>query len=168
MAGLTFYKIDQEIDSIMGMAELMNGEITEQDSEKLMELVSGKKQKVINCGYWIKNKESELVAAKERVKVFNEIIRTEQNKIDNLKRFICAMIDDEYSGKLVDGLFVLSTAKNAASVNITDQSKIPNKYTWIDEVVKFDKKAIKEDLKDGIKIPGADLISDKRNIRIKG
>jgi len=65
----------------------------------------------------------------------------------------------------VDGIVPLSFRKSLPSVNVIDVAKIPADY-MVPKPSEPDKKVILEDLKSGKKIPGVELVTDKKYLRI--
>ena len=58
--------------------------------------------------------------------------------------------------KFKSGMFNFSIQKNPASVNITDERIIPEEFL-IPQLPKIDKTALKDVLKNGVEVPGAEL-----------
>ena len=58
--------------------------------------------------------------------------------------------------KFKSGMFNFAIQKNPASVNITDENILPEDYL-IPQPPKVDKTSLKEALKNGIEVPGAEL-----------
>jgi hypothetical protein len=85
---------------------------------------------------------------------------------DTLDGIVC-----EFNDKAVAILecpqFTASLRKGVESVDITDQSKLPDDYVTIEVVEKPDKAAIKRDLKAGKEISGACLKRGETTIVIK-
>ena len=69
--------------------------------------------------------------------------------------------------KLESELGTLSIAKNPASVEILDESLVPNDYKKEKVTITVDKTAIKNDLKLGKNIQGVRLVEDKTTLKIK-
>jgi len=65
----------------------------------------------------------------------------------------------------VDGIVPLSFRKSPPSVNVIDVTKIPADY-MIAQPAELDKKAVLVDLKSGQKIPGVELVTDKKYLKI--
>ena len=67
--------------------------------------------------------------------------------------------------KFKSGMFNFAIQKNQESVNITDERIIPEDFL-IQQPPKIDKTALKELLKNGVEIPGAEL-KQTESLRIR-
>jgi chaperonin cofactor prefoldin len=65
----------------------------------------------------------------------------------------------------VSGVVPLSFRKSPPSVNVIDAAKIPDNY-MVPKPAEPDKKTILEDLKGGKEIPGVELVTDKKYLKI--
>ena len=95
---------------------------------------------------------------------FAEKQRVAENAVKRMKDAIMLYLSETKQDKAAAGLFTV-TKSTSKSVNITDISKLPPIYVFLQEP-KVDKKAISDDLKMGQKIDGAEFIENDF-IRIK-
>ena len=63
-------------------------------------------------------------------------------------------------------LFTVTLQNNPPSVRFIDEDLIPGKYKETEIVTKIPKKAILDDLKEGIEIPGTEMVQNK-SLRIR-
>ena len=90
-----------------------------------------------------------------------------ENKLDRYKEYIKKNMEQMGLQKIETPLGVLSICKSPASVEILDESMIPNEYKTQKIVECVDKKAIKEAIQNGENIQGVKLVEDKTSLRIK-
>lgn len=64
-----------------------------------------------------------------------------------------------------DGTFTAKIVKNPPSVDVYDESMLPDEYCRLKR--EADKTAIKSALQNGVEIQGAKLVTDKTSLRIK-
>ena len=69
--------------------------------------------------------------------------------------------------KIDTNLGRISLRRSPASVQILDESKIPNLYKTTEVIHKVDKARIKKELQNGKHIDGTELVENKYNLAIK-
>ena len=90
-----------------------------------------------------------------------------ENKLYRYKEYVKKNMEQMGLQKIETPLGVLSICKSPASVEILDESMIPNEYKTQKIVECVDKKAIKEAIQNGENIQGVKLVEDKTSLRIK-
>ena len=121
--------------------------------------------KLENIGKVIRNLESEVKAFKDEEKRLADRRKTLENEVKNLKLYAEQSLKATGQRKIDAGLFKFSIQKNPASVNVTDEKLIPQKY-YVPVDPKLDKQTIKELLKNGESVPGVELVQGE-GLRIK-
>lgn len=158
---MNLYQIEQEMLNCISY-DAETGEVNGIDTEKLEALQAEKDTKIENTILWIKNLESDLVALKAEKDAFDKRIKQTSKLIDSLKQYLTFVMKGEK----------FSTSKCSLSfrpseqVIILDESKLSKKWMVKTITYKPDKTAIKNALKSGIKIKGAELMQ-KLNPQIK-
>lgn len=135
-----------------------NEELKEVINNSLNEIDDNINVKIENTIKYIKNIEAEAKAFKEEEERLSKRRKVLENKTAYLKQYIRDyMIANEIKSKEC-GLFKVSI-RNSESVNIVDEEKLPDSC----KVVKYvaDKKTIKELIKMGGEIGGAELVQNK-------
>lgn len=154
---MTLYDIKSEM---LNCIDAETGEVI--DVEKLEALELEKEQKFENVALWIKNMEAENAAINAEIDTLNSRVNRNKKKIESLKNWLVYALDGEK----------FSTAKceirwrRSESVYIPDETKIAKKYFKKETTYKLDKQGIKELLKSGVKVKGAELVQ-KQNPQIK-
>lgn len=112
--------------------------------------------KAENIVKWIRNLKGENTAIKEEETRLKNKRITNENKIKALSLYLEDFLKNSGLTRLKTGLFTLSIQNNPPSLEIYDATLIPDKYL-IEQLPTIDKQAIKELLKQGIEVPGAEL-----------
>lgn len=111
--------------------------------------------KAENIAKLIRNHEADVSAYKEEERLKTKRQATE-NKVKWLKTYLEDCMKLAGKTKFKSGMFNFSIQKNPVSVNITDENILPEDYL-IPQPPKVDKSSLKEALKNGIEVPGAEL-----------
>lgn len=155
---MTLYHITSEQLRINELLEESGGELTPEIEEALM--LNAENFEIKADGYIesISRYKALAEAADVRIKEMQRIKKTSENIEKRLKeRLLQAMMVMEVD-KMEIGLRKLSI-RNTSAVNITDEAHIPAEYIIIEQ--KYDKTRIKDALKNGDVIPGAELVTNK-------
>lgn len=153
----SLYEIDAEILSCI---DLETGEII--DPERLEALQMERGRKIENVALWVKNLKADLSAYKAEKDAFAERERQAKAKIESLSKWLTNALDGQ---KFSTSKVAVSFRKSEA-VEILDESKIPKKFIRKKIETAPDKTAIKEAIKNGLKVRGAELV-ENQNISIK-
>ena len=112
--------------------------------------------KAENIAKLIRNLESDVSAFKEEEDRLKTKRQAAENKVKWLKTYLEDCMKLTGKTKFKSGMFNFAIQKNPASVNITDERIIPEDFL-IPQPPKVDKNSLKELLKSGVEIPGAEL-----------
>lgn len=112
--------------------------------------------KAENIAKLVRNLESDVSAYKEEEDRLKTKRQATENKVKWLKTYLEDNMKLTGKTKFKSGMFNFSIQKNPASVNITDERIIPEEFL-IQQPPKVDKTSLKEILKRGIEVPGAEL-----------
>lgn len=118
--------------------------------------------KVENYIKVIKNNEADIEARKNEIKRLTELNRADERKNERMKEVLKESMDLTGHDRVDTKLFKVSFRKSEA-VEV-DNLLLPEAYkvaTW-----KADKKRLKEDLKNGFEILGAELV-ERKNLSIR-
>lgn len=155
----SLYDINQEI---MECIDLETGEIL--DLERLESLQIERDTKLENIALWYKNLMSDADQYKQEKNNFADKEKRAKNKAESLKKYL----DSSLAGKKFNTNKVAisyrksSTVEYDGEINLND---IPKEYLKYKDP-EIDKKAAKEALNEGKKIPGL-VIKENQNIQIK-
>ena len=153
---MNLFQIDEEI---MNCVDMETGEII--DTAKLDKLQMERDEKIENIGCWIKNLTADAEALKEQKLTFAERQKAAENKVESLKRYLSNYL----AGQKFSTPKVVISFRKTSGVSVTDITAIPKKYLKVVEPT-ADKTAIKDAIKAGISVAGAEIV-EGRSISIK-
>ena len=146
-------EFDYEIDEETG--EILN-------AEALDALQLARDEKIEGVGLWIKNLTAEAEAVKKEKDAMADRQRRLEKKAESLKNYLAYALQGE---KFSTPRIAMSWRKSE-SVLIPDEALLDDRFVNITMLKKPDKKLIKDTLKAGREVPGAELIT-KQNLQIK-
>ena len=166
---MTLYQIDEQIrEAIEKLFDSINeetGEVDEGAAKELEELQAAREEKLDACGAMIKNLEAEAKAIKEEAETLKKRAEQKQKNADRLRDYVSASLQQENRERFESSRVVFSFRKSE-QVQILADGSLPRKYIVKTVTEKPDKVAIKEALKAGMKVKGAELIT-KKNLQVK-
>ena len=156
---MTIYEIDQ---AIMECVDLETGEII--DAEQLDKLQMEREKKLENVACWIKDLKAEAEALKAEKQALAERQKVAENKAESLKKWLAYALQGE---KFKTTKCAISFRKTEA-VEVTDEG-LNNLMKEHDELLTYkapepNKTAIKDALKDGLNVPGVQLVQNVSTI----
>ena len=157
---MTLFEIDDAILNFEFEVDEETGEIL--NAQNLDDLKMEREQKIEGVGLWIKNLEAEAAAVKAEKDNMADRQRRLEKKAESLKGYLAYALQGE---KFSTPKIALSW-RRSESVVITDEHLLPETCLNVTIVKKPDKKVIKDALKAGKDIMGAELI-EKQNLQIK-
>lgn len=131
------------------------------DEQTQNEILNAIKIEIENKGdgiiKFIRNEEASLKVIDEEIKRLQALKKSKNNKIKNMKNYLKHCMNLMGMKKIEGNLGRISIRKNPASLNIVDESLIPEKFIGEEVIKTIDKAMIKDLLKDGEKISGCEL-----------
>ncbi|MDP4447481.1 siphovirus Gp157 family protein [Staphylococcus hyicus] len=109
--------------------------------------------------------DADIDAIDKEIKRLQGLKQQKQNFSDRLKNYLQEMLDIQGLQKFRTSTNYIYKRKNAPSVHITNENLIGNEY-WLSQAPKINKKQIKDDIKAGITVNGAEL-RDSESLVIK-
>ena len=145
--------IDEDTGEIVGM-------------DRVRELGAQTEEKLVACANFVRDTEALIDGMKAAKSSLDARIKSKQNLVNNLKAIMLDAMIKLNAKKIEEGGVYVSIRKNAASVEIYDDSLLPDDV-WVEKVERsISKTAVKERLKAGEDIQGARLVQTT-SIRIK-
>lgn len=157
---MTLFDIDKAILDFEFEIDEETGEIL--NAEELDALQMAREDKIEGVGLWIKNLEAEAAAVKAEKDNMADRQKRLERKAESLKRYLAYALDGQ---KFSTPKIALSW-RRSESVVITDEALLPENCLNVTIVKKPDKKVIKDALKAGKEIMGAELV-ERNNLQIK-
>lgn len=114
----------------------------------------------------IRNLEANAVALKTEIDRLTNRRRSIENSIDRLKENLKNAMIATGKEKIKTDLFNVTVVNNPVAVNVIDEKLIPEKYFKVEIIRKLDKLSLRDAIKSGEEIQGAELMQGK-GLRIK-
>lgn len=134
--------------------------------DTLESIDSAIEQKADGVMYVIRNLEVDVIGLKDEEKRLKSKREVAERKIKRLKQYLQENMEAVGKTKFKTQLFSYNIQNNPASLKLTDEKLIPEKYYTVETSRKYDNKAIKDDLKAGKVINGAEL-KTSQSLRIR-
>lgn len=148
---MNLYELSLSFQEVQNMD--LDPEVMKDTLDSIEDAIENKAE---NIAKLIRNLESDVSAYKEE----EDRLKTKRQATENKVKWLKTYLEDnmKFTGKtkFKSGMFNFSIQKNPASVNITDEKIIPEEFL-IQQPSKVDKTSLKEILKRGIEVPGAEL-----------
>ena len=137
--------------------EVQNMELDPEVMKDTLDSIEGTlESKLENTTKVIRNRKARITALKAEENRLKKARQSEENAVKWLETYVKDSLKLIGKNKYEAGMFKLSIQKNPLSVNITDENILPEDYL-IPQPPKVDKTSLKEALKNGIEVPGAEL-----------
>lgn len=153
--------------ALAGMLDLIqvDEETGEIEPATLESVQIASEEKIIATAMYIRRLDALNKATKETIQDLQERVRADSKRIEALKWLMMKAMDSlQYTE--VKSPEVTLRFRKSSSVEITDSESLPKQFLRTKTVVEPDKTAIKNALKAGEKIQGAQLV-ESRNLQIK-
>ncbi len=150
------------------LSKVESGDFTlEQVSDHLDMLDSERKQKIENYLHVINRLYNEEVAVTAEIDRLQEIRRSKENALDNIKSWLLISMKDGEKHEF--DLFKVSRVRGREVLRLNEPlcNSLPSKYKHTKQVETIDKKLLLKDLKAGAEIKGAEITTGKPSLRIK-
>ena len=155
---MDLYTIDSEYYSI-----LQKEELTHEDMIKIDNITQNERHKIIVIAGYVGNIKAELRAVEDAILHSKARAQRLSNKIDFLQYKIREKMDAIGTDHIKDSPhFEIKLHSNPPSVDIFDESVLPEQYYKRKETYVIDRESLLNDLKSGGESPGARLKQDKR------
>jgi ABC-type transporter Mla subunit MlaD len=158
---MNLYKLTQNYQNVLEIAEQLDAETLKDTLDSIDEAIN---DKVENTAYVIKTLEANVAAIDAEIKRLQAMKSTQTNNAKNLKLYIQESMEKVGLNKVQGNLIKVAIQNNPASVVVTDEKKL-SKY-FVEQPPQLNKTILKQDLKNGLEVDGAELQST-RSIRIR-
>lgn len=148
---MNLYELSLSFQEVQNMD--LDPEVMKDTLDSIEDAIESKAE---NIAKLIRNLESDVSAYKEEEDRLKTKRQATENKVKWLKTYLEDNMKLTEKTKFKSGMFNFAIQKNPASVNITDEKAIPEEFL-IQQPPKVDKTSLKEILKRGIEVPGAEL-----------
>ena len=161
----SIFKISSDMQMIINHIMENGGEITPDVENALMIKQDELRTKSISYANVIRAMEYETKTIDAEIKRLQDLKRVRTNTVDRLKTalstsmHVCGL-------ELIEDATTKINFRKSTSLEIIDETKVPNEFKTQVITTKVDKNAIKAKIKQGDTIDGVELI-EKQNIQIK-
>lgn len=160
---LSLYNISERFVELFNREDLTEEEVIEQGNELAL-ILQNKAESIVGYNFTL---ESNKNAVKQEIERLQGIYKLYEDKQDKLNKYVKENMEKLGLEKIPTAIGNLTIKKNPASVNIVDEKIIPVEYIKEKVVTSIDKTKIKEDIKKGINVLGAELIETNTRLEIK-
>ena len=122
--------------------------------------------KVINTAKVIKSMQAEAEAIKNAIASMSARHKSLENRADSLKDYLLCNMKAVGTKQVKSPWLVVNVQKSPASLNVTDESQVPDLFKTEVVTIKIDKTAIKAAWSDDMPIAGCELVQGE-HLRIK-
>ena len=154
---MKLYELSQSYVRLQEMAEELDPQTYLDTLDAIKESLDDKAE---NTAKLIRSLEGDIEVMKAEEKRIAERRKTYEGKVSTLKQYLQVQMEIAGIEKVKRPLVTISIRNNPPSVRVLDESLIPSEY-MIPQEPKISKKDIKEALKNGEFVPGAELQSTK-------
>lgn len=145
-----------------------DGVLSEEFEQTLETLLPVIADKAGNISRWVRNLEGNIDSIDAEIARLRKRKEVNDHLKERLKEYLKDCMEKAGLTKLDTGIMVVSVQRNPPSVNIFAEASIPAAYKdIIPEQYVISKKRILEALKADIEVAGAELVTDKTNLRIR-
>ena len=163
MTNITLYDFTELQRIIEDAAEKNEGEISDADLELLIHAQTGEIQKVEKLIGYMKHLAGFVEMAKSEADNVRAKAKAAENRLENIKRYMAPYLRSK-GGKVTVGVHTLSLRKSEGVV-LVDGFNHPE-YCTVVELIKPDKKKIKESIKSGVEVKGA-VLEQRESVVVK-
>jgi uncharacterized coiled-coil DUF342 family protein len=162
------WEISSELESTINELNELQGEISEEKEKLLNDLQAMLETKTSSCIDYLDYLKTMVGIAKSKRETINDYIKATENKVENYKNYMINCFERIGTNKIENDLFTLSINKQRKVVNVFNEDAIPPEYTQVERKIKISKADLLTDLKNGVDIPGAELVdSDNKSLSIR-
>ena len=158
---MNLFELTQNWNEVVEIAEQLNPETLKDTLDSINEAID---VKVENTAYVIKTLEANVAAIVLEEKRLAAMKSAQMNNIKNLKLYIQESMEKVGLDKVQGKTIKVAIQNNPQSVRVEDEEAL--KEYLVEQAPKLDKKALLDDLKNGVEVHGAEL-QQTRSIRIR-
>ena len=152
----SLFNITERYINILELCE--NPEVTPEMLEEALKSMDGElNDKLENICAFIKSLDGDVAVIDNEIARLQARKKTINNKISSLKDYMENCLRMLELRKVKTSLNTISIQKNPPSIEILDETLIPEEFKSVETVTKIDKKALLKAIKDGEEISGANL-----------
>lgn len=158
---MNLYKLTQNYQNVLDIAEQLDAETLKDTLDSIDEAIN---DKVENTAYVVKQLDANVAAIDTEIKRLQAMKSAQTNNAKNLKLYIQESMEKVGLDKVQGKTIKVAIQNNPQSVRVENEEAL--KEYLVEQAPKLDKKALLNDLKNGVEVHGAEL-QQTRSIRIR-
>jgi len=167
LSDFSLYDLSVDTTNLLEQVEEL-AELGIADKGELIESITNELQtKTDSCVSYLDMLADKIELADKKMKYFKEIKTSLEARESNLMEYIKTCMKMSDKSVLKGNLRSIKLRKPSQIINIINENDIPSKFKTITQKVNIDKKALKDVLKQGELIEGAELSEGKQSLIIK-
>ena len=167
LSDFSLYDLSVDTTNLLEQVEEL-AELGIADKGELIESITNELQtKTDSCVSYLDMLADKIELADKKMKYFKEIKTSLEARESNLMEYIKTCMKMSDKSVLKGKLRSIKLRKPSQIINIINENDIPSKFKTITQKVNIDKKALKDVLKQGELIEGAELSEGKQSLIIK-
>lgn len=156
------YKLSENYNQVIQMADQLDDGTLRDTLDSINEAFDDKAENIAKSIKEIEGQADIIKAEKERLAKREQAMR---NNAKSMKSYLQEQMDLVGKKKIQGELLTVAIQKNAPSVKIESEQYIPKGF-YVPQPAKLDKSQLKNELKNGLEIPGVELIQTE-SVRIR-
>jgi DNA gyrase/topoisomerase IV subunit A len=149
----------------MQIIEDQEGEITPEVETALQLTSDNFNEKALSYGLVVKHFDDEATVIEKEIERLSRLLAQAKKRKELFKQTLCDAMQ-QFSVEKIETPTLKLSFRKSESIELTDESKVPFSYVEEKVIKTISKTKIKEDIKQGIQVPGAQLVT-KQNLQIK-
>lgn len=156
------YELSREYQTILNDINQDGGDNSPLILQRLDEIKAPLEQKVINIAKYTRQLENDAAAVKSEIERLKGMLASIQSREEQLYNYLETNMRACNINRIDSPLFKVTFRKNPPRVEILNEDHIPDEYKKIKSEVVIDKEKIRDELKNGVVIPGTALIKAEK------
>lgn len=158
----TLYELTDNYQQVLEIAEQLDPKTLKDTLDGINDAIDDKAE---NTAKVIRELEGDINTLTSEIQRLNERKTALSNNVKRIKEYLQNEMEKVGKTKIKGELFNVRIQNNPSGVYVEDERKIPRDY-FNEQEPKLDKARLKNELKSGVEIDGAEL-RQKRSLRIK-
>ncbi|MGX2944190.1 siphovirus Gp157 family protein [Enterococcus alishanensis] len=157
------YKLADNYNYVVEMADQLDDGTLKDTLDSINEAFDDKAENIAKS---IKEIESQATIIDAEIKRLTQRKITMKNNAKSMKVYLQEQMEAIGKKKINGELLTVAIQKNAPSVHVIDEKGIPEGF-YIPQPAKLDKTQLKQELKDGLELPGVVVLIQTESVRIR-
>lgn len=156
------YKLAADYNHVIDLADQLDEGTLKDTLDSIEEVFDDKVENIAKAIKEIEGQAEMIKAEKDRLAKREQTMR---NNAKSMKRYMQDQMEAVGKRKVQGKLLTVAIQRNASSIRIESEENIPKEY-YVPQPDKLDKTHLKQELKQGVEIPGVELVQTE-SVRIR-